>query len=127
VVFDGVRKRVGDFIEDSVWVGELDSACLLWVPEVLPVAAVGVEAAGQQGMKITEEAGVQTMRVCEHGVDVIAHGQRGMELDAELLGAVTQDVPEGVDGKFVRLELESAACAAAREEDGFAGDDRSRA
>jgi len=127
VVFDGVCERVGDFVEDSIWVGELYSAGLLWVPEVLPVATVGIEAACEKGVKITQEAGVQTVRVCEHGVDMIAHGQRGMELDVELLGAVAEDVPEGVDGELVRLELEGAACAAAREEDGFAGDDRSRA
>jgi len=120
VVFDWVCECVGDFVEDSLWVGELDSAGLFWVPEVLPLATVGIEAACEKGVEIAQEAGVQTVWVGEHGVDMIAHGQGGMKLEVVLFGAVSEDVPEGVDGKLVGLELEGAARAAAREEDGFA-------
>jgi len=60
---------------------------------------------------------------------VVGHGKRAVAWWCEKLplDRASEDVPEGVDGELVRLELESAAPAAAREEDGFAGDDRSRA
>jgi len=121
VVFDGICECVGDFVEDSLWVRELDSAGLFWVPEVFPVTAVSIETAREECVEIAQEAGVQTVWVGKHGVDVIAHGQGGMKLEVVLLGAVAEDVPEGVDGELVGLELEGAARAAACEEDGFAG------